>query len=195
MGSGARRFTRSRPTARASPSTLSKSASPTMPPFPAACRGPTRPCISCPPQRRHTRALAVSLLPKLKPKEKLSARDVSFSLGDLESVRVCSEVDRSTCTAHLAADRAHTELIWHRCAGLDRESHSSTMATSLELDWHGFSEQEKVCFEALKAQVGTGTVDDVTEIYSSHTGSSTSNSAPASASHQGTPYNPFPCAL
>jgi hypothetical protein len=133
MGSGARRFTRSRPTARASPSTLSKSASPTMPPFPAACRGPTRPCISwsSPTARSQT-------LPKAKEKSS-SARDVSFSLGDLECVRVCSEVDRSACTAHLAADRAHTELIWHRCAGLDRESHSSTMAASLELDWHGFS--------------------------------------------------------
>jgi hypothetical protein len=72
-------------------------------------------------------------------KGKSFIRYVSFSLGDLERMCVCSEVDRSACTAHLAADRAHTELIWHWCAGLDRESHSSAMTTPLELDWHGFN--------------------------------------------------------
>jgi hypothetical protein len=92
--------------------------------------------------QRHAHVHCSQPMPKAKEKSS-SARDVSFSLGDLECVRVRSQVDRSACTAHLAADRAHTELIWHRCAGLDRESHSSTMAASLELDWHGFSPQKR----------------------------------------------------
>jgi hypothetical protein len=63
---------------------------------------------------------------------------------------VRSEVDRSAYTAHLAADRAHTELIRHWCAGLDCKSHSSTMAASLELDWHGFGVRKRggCCLDA-----------------------------------------------
>jgi hypothetical protein len=70
-------------------------------------------------------------------------RDVFLSLGDLECMRVRSEVDRPPCTAHLAADRAHTKLIRHWCAGLDRESHGPTVTTSLELDWHDLSSRKR----------------------------------------------------
>jgi len=55
---------------------------------------------------------------------------------------VRSEVDRSTNTAHLSADGTQAELIWHRRARLDSESHCSAMAASLELDWHGLSNEE-----------------------------------------------------
>ncbi len=63
-------------------------------------------------------------------------RDVFLAFGNLQRVRVRSEVDRTTCTAHLATDGAHTELIRHWRAGLDGESHCPAVATSLEFDWH-----------------------------------------------------------
>jgi hypothetical protein len=70
------------------------------------------------------------------------SRDVFFSLNDLKCVRVRSEVDRSTSTAHLSADGTQAELIWHWRARLDCKSHCSAMAASLELDWHGLLNEE-----------------------------------------------------
>jgi len=55
---------------------------------------------------------------------------------------MCTEVDRSASTAHLAADGALAELIRHGRAGLDRESYCPAMTASLELDWHGSSHGE-----------------------------------------------------
>ena len=130
------RRTESHSRTRASPSTSNKSASPTTPDVHPACPDPTRLCISCPPQH------AVSHFPNYS-KEEPFIRDVFLSLGDLECVRVRSEVDRPPCTAHLAADRAHTKLIRHWCAGLDRESHGPTVTTSLELDWHDLSSRKR----------------------------------------------------
>ena len=49
-------------------------------------------------------------------------------------MRVRSEVDRTPCTAHLAAYGAQAESIQHRRAGLDGESHRPAVATSLEFD-------------------------------------------------------------
>ena len=63
-------------------------------------------------------------------------------------MRVRSEVDRSTNTAHLTADGTQAELIWHWGARLDYESYFSAMATSFELDWHNVSNEEVRCNEA-----------------------------------------------
>jgi hypothetical protein len=88
----------------------------------------------------YKRPLARTKKTKLSVESRLS-RDAFFSLGDLERVRVRSEVGRSTRTAHLSADGTEADLIWHRCARLDCESHRSAMAASLELHWHGFIER------------------------------------------------------
>src|SRR6266702_968919 len=48
-------------------------------------------------------------------------RDV-FLAFDLQRVRMRSEVDRTTCTTHLATDGAQAELIRHRRAGLGGET-------------------------------------------------------------------------
>lgn len=63
-------------------------------------------------------------------------RDVFLAFGDLQCVRVCSDVDRAPCTTDPATDGAQTKLIRHWRAGLDSESHCATVATSLEFDWH-----------------------------------------------------------
>jgi hypothetical protein len=47
-----------------------------------------------------------------------------------------SEVDRTPCTAYLAADGAYADLIRHDRAGLDGESYGAAVATSFEFDWH-----------------------------------------------------------
>ena len=49
---------------------------------------------------------------------------------------MCSDVDRTPCTAYFAADGAYAELIWYGRAGLDSESDGAAVAASLELDWH-----------------------------------------------------------
>lgn len=132
--------TMSHPIARASPSTWNKSASPTTPALPATCPGLKQLCRPYSPSPR-PRPVAVSIAQNLRRKSLI--RKVSFSLGDLKRVRMRSQVDRSTYTTHLPTDTAHTKLIRHRCARLDCERNSTTMATSLELDWHEFCVQRK----------------------------------------------------
>jgi hypothetical protein len=69
------------------------------------------------------------------------------------------DVDRSTYTTDFAADGAHAKLIWHWGARLDREGHSTTVATSLEFDWHGLLKgEEGCCSDALRVNCSDVTV-------------------------------------
>ncbi len=67
---------------------------------------------------------------------KVVVRDVFLAFHYLQRVRMRTQVDRTSCTAYLAADGAYAELVRYWRAGLDGESHCSTVATSFEFNWH-----------------------------------------------------------
>ena len=51
---------------------------------------------------------------------------------DLESFEMCTQIHTPTVSPNFTADGASTQLIWDRCARIDRESDGATMAGSMK---------------------------------------------------------------